>query len=142
MRGKPAIEAADTSVTTTVGRQPGPGRGIRRMSRVPVWCSTMPATRNSAALNRACASTSSQASTTVAAVPSPNMTTMNPSWLTVPKARISLRSCWRSARSPPATIVTRPTVTTRGRQIHTSVNAGPNRPTRYTPAFTIVAECR
>ena len=44
----------------------------------------MPTTMNSAALNRAWASTSSLASTTVAVVPSPNITTMNPSWLTVP----------------------------------------------------------
>ncbi len=84
MRGNPAIEAAETSVTTTVGRQPGPGRGMRRMSRVPAWWSTMPTTMNSAALNRAWANTSSQASTTVSAVPNPNITTMKPSWLIVP----------------------------------------------------------
>jgi hypothetical protein len=35
-------------------------------------------------LEQAWASTSSEASTTVSAVPSPNITTMNPSWLTVP----------------------------------------------------------
>ena len=62
----------------------GPGRGRRRMSRVPVWWSMMPTTMNSAALNRAWASTSSHASTTVSAVPRPNITTMNPSWLMVP----------------------------------------------------------
>ena len=48
------------------------------------------------------------------AVPAPKSTNMKPSWLTVPKASRSLRSCWRSARSPPASIVTRPTVNDRG----------------------------
>ena len=33
-------------------------------------------------------------------------------------------------------------VTTAGRQKPTPTNAGVNRATRYTPAFTIVAECR
>ncbi len=82
--GKPAIDAADTTVTTMTGRHPGPGRRSSRMSRVPAWWSTMPTTMNRAALNSACASTSSHASTTVSAVPRPNITTMNPSWLTVP----------------------------------------------------------
>ena len=31
-------------------------------------------------------------------LPVPSSTTRNPSWLTVPKARSSLRSCWRRAR--------------------------------------------
>ncbi len=38
--------------------------------------------------------------------------------------------------------MTTPTVTTTGRQKSTSSNAGASRATRYTPALTIVAECR
>ena len=61
------------------------------------------------------------------AVPAPMTRNMKPSWLTVPKASRSLRSCWRSARSPPASIVTRPTVKTVGRQSSSEANAGERR---------------
>ena len=62
--------------------------------------------------------------------PAPNSTIRKPSWLTVPYARISLRSCWRSARHPPSSIVARPTLTTSGVHGAASAKAGDNRATR------------
>jgi hypothetical protein len=67
---------------------------------------------------------------------------MKPSWLTVPNARMRLRSYWRSARHPPTSMVMRPTVSTSGRQVGARANAGASRAMRYTPAFTMVAEWR
>ena len=113
------------------------------MSRVPVSWSMMPTTMNNAALKTAWANSSKLTATAASAVPAPATTNMKPSWLTVPKASSSLRSCWRSARKPPAIIVTRPTVNTVGRQkASDDAKAGDKRATRYTPAVTIVAECR
>ena len=82
---------------------------------MPVWWSTMPTTMNAIALNRAWAISRTMPACVAAGVPAPNRTTRKPSWLTVPWASSSLRSCWRRARSPPAIIVTRPTVSTSGR---------------------------
>ena len=119
-------------------------RGIRRRSRVPNWWSRMPTTMNVGGLEaRRGRAAAPHRPPSPPAVPMPNTATMKPSWLTVPKASSSLRSYWRRARSPPATIVTRPTPITTGRHQSTSTaNAGDRRATRYTPAFTIVAEWR
>lgn len=55
---------------------------------------------------------------------------MKPSWLTVPNAKMRLRSNWRSARQPPEIIVTRPIDSTIGRHRPCSANAGEKRATR------------
>ena len=102
----------------------------------------MPATMKAAALKAPWASSMTQPAVSAAGVPQPNTAIISPSWLIVPKARSSLRSCWRIARRPPPIIVTTPTVTTTGRHRSRSTNAGARRATRYTPALTIVAECR
>ena len=49
---------------------------------------------------------------------------MRPSWLTVPYASSSLRSCWRNARHPPYNIVSEPTTTTIVRQPPVVANIG------------------
>ena len=97
---------------------------------MPVWWSITPTTMNNAALNRAWAMITVIAAWVAAGVPAPNSTTRKPSWLTVPKARSSLRSYWRRARSPPAIIVTMPTVRTRGRHGAVRANTGAKRPSR------------
>ena len=94
------------------------------------------------ALNTAWAISRVTPANTVSGVPTPKSTIIRPSWLTVPCARTSLMSCWRSARYPPISIDAMPAVTTIGRHGGYAANAGENRATRYTPAFTIVAECR
>ena len=77
------------------------------------------------------------------AVPQPNTAIMNPSWLTVPCASSSLRSCWRSARSPPSTIVAMPDGhDERPPQVEDRRTPAPAGRSRYTPALTIVAEWR
>ena len=95
-----------------------------------------------AALNAPWARSSTLPATIASAEPQPNTTIMNPSWLTVPSASSNLRSVWRSARRPASSIVATPTVATRGLHMATVANAGANLATRYTPALTIVAECR
>ena len=82
--GTPAIEAAAMVVTTSTPRQPGPGRGSQRTSRVPRWWSTMPTTMNEAALNAPWASSMMQPATSAVGVPHPNTAIMKPSWLIVP----------------------------------------------------------
>ncbi len=101
-----------------------------------------PTTMNSGALNSAWAMMSTTPARVASGRPAPKSTIRNPSWLTVPKANRRLRSvCW-SALAPPVIMVIRAMVSTVGRQNPTSANGGANRATRYTPAFTIVAECR
>jgi hypothetical protein len=56
--------------------------------------------------------------------PEPTITVMRPSWLTVPNARISLRSYSRSARQPASSMVSRPSVITVGRHTGASANPG------------------
>ena len=55
----------------------------RRMSRVPVSWSTMPACMNSAALNAAWFMMWKIAAATAAPVPKPSSITMSPNWLIV-----------------------------------------------------------
>ena len=105
-------------------------RGRWRMSLVPSWWSITPTDMNSVALNTAWARTSTQPAVADSAVPMPNSTNMKPSWLIVPKASSSLRSCWRRARNPPNSIDTAPIVTTAGRQNPTPTKAGAKRATR------------
>src|SRR4051794_33908907 len=66
----------------------------------------------------------------------------SPSWLTVPNARSSLRSCWGWARGPPKRKVQLPAINTIGRHTVIAAKAGDSTATRNIPAFTIVAECR
>ena len=138
----PAIDAAEATVTTTNGRHAAVSGGISRRSRVPRFRSMVPTDMNRAALNTAWASSITHPAAVAAGVPMPNSTIRKPSWLTVPWASSSLRSCWRIDRRPPNTIVTAPTVSTSGRQTPVVAYTGANRATRYTPAFTIVAEWR
>lgn len=112
------------------------------MSREWAWWSITPTTMNSGALNRAWAMINTTPASVASGRPAPNITIKKPSWLTVPNASSRLRSVWRSARAPPVIIVISATVNTTGRQNPTSAKGGANRATRYTPAFTIVAECR
>src|SRR2546423_1718445 len=102
----------------------------------------MPTTMNNVALNAACATRSTHAAKVVAGVQAPNRTMSRPSWLTVPNAGRSFKSCWRSARRPPSRNVQHPTVNTTGRHTPNAAKDGARRPTRNTPAVTIVAECR
>ena len=90
----------------------------------------MPTTMNAAALKAPWASSITLPATSAVGVPQPKTAIINPSWLTVPSARSSLRSVRRIARSPPPIIVTTPTVTTVGRQNVTSSKAGASRATR------------
>ena len=68
----------------------------------------MPTTMKSAALNIACATTIVMPARAASRVPMPTRTIMKPSWLTVPKARTSLRSYARMARQPARIIDSRP----------------------------------
>ena len=69
-----------------------------RTSRVPDWWSMIPTTRNRVALNSPWASSIARPARAASGVPRPTTMVRKPSWLTVPYARMSLMSVWRSAR--------------------------------------------
>ena len=140
--GTPAIEAAASvaTVASTGAARPTPDRS--RRSRVPASWSRMPTTRNSAALNSACATSIATPASAAFAVPAPNSTASRPSWLTVPYASSSFRSVCRSAAQPPSSSVTSPATTVTGRHGPAAASAGPSSPMRKMPAFTIAAACR
>ena len=112
------------------------------MSRVPLVWSMMPTTMNRAALNIACAHSMVSPASIRSPPPAPTIRVIRPSWLTVPNARMSLRSYSRTARQPASSMVARPRTTIIGRQGAASANPGVIRATRYTPALTIAAACR
>ena len=93
VRGIPAIDAA-LMITThdRTGHEPK-SFGRCNRSRVPSWWSITPTDMNSVALNTAWASTSTQPAVTDSGVPMPKSTNMKPSWLIVPNASSSFRSC-------------------------------------------------
>ena len=128
--GTAAMLAAASTAMTNSGRHSWPSHASRRMSRVPVAWSMMPTTMNSAALNNACAHSSARPASIKSLPPAPTSSVMNPSWLTVPNARISFRSYSRTARQPASSRVTRPRITTVGRQGGASANPGVSRATR------------
>ena len=107
-----------------------PSQASLRMSRVPVEWSITPTTMNSVALNRACAHSMASPASIRSRPPPPTITVMKPSWLTVPKARMSLRSYSRTARHPASSMVTKPRVMTVGRQPGESAKPGASRAMR------------
>ena len=141
--GRPAIDAVAMTATTATGRRLAWSPESCRRSRVWAAWSTIPTVMNSVALNSPWASSSAAAAKVASSQPAPKSATRNPSWLTVPWASSSLTSCCRSAASPPASMVRTPTPITTGRhQTTMGASTGANLATRYTPALTIVAECR
>ena len=82
--GRPAIEAAATIAIVAITGIRRPSPESLRQSRVPAAWSTMPTTRKSAALNRACASSRVTPASAASRVPYPVTSTRKPSWLTVP----------------------------------------------------------
>ena len=102
----------------------------------------IPTTMNNAALNIAWAHSMVSPANMRSPPPAPTSSVIRPSWLTVPKARISLRSYSRTARQPASSMVASPSVTMTGRHTGASANPGVSRATRYTPALTIAAACR
>ncbi len=135
------LAAAATAITSRLLLR-CPSHASLRMSRVPVVWSMTPTTMNSAALNIACAQSIASPASIRSLPPAPTIRVINPSWLTVPNARISLRSCSRTARQPASSIVSRPSVITVGRHGGASAKPGVIRAMRYTPALTIAAACR
>ncbi len=135
------LAVAPAAITNSPGSR-CPSQASRRMSRVPVAWSTMPTTMNRAALNIACAHSMVSPASIRSPPPEPTSTVMRPSWLTVPNARMSLRSYSRTARQPASSMVSRPSPTMIGRQGGASAKPGVSRATRYTPALTIAAACR
>ena len=89
-----------------------------------------PTTMNSAALNMACAHSMASPASIMSGPPAPTMTVIRPSWLTVPKARISFKSYSRTARQPAISMVSRPSPITIGRHSGLSAKPGVNRATR------------
>lgn len=85
---------------------------------------------------------SARAASIVARVPIDATVMMNPNWLTVPYAMISLRSFWRRAIQPPIIMVKRPSGMMIGCHALVALKVGASRATRNTPALTIAAECR
>ncbi len=124
--GSAAMLAVAPTAMISSGLLRSPSHASLRMSRVPVAWSMIPTTMNSAALNIACAHSMASPASIISLPPDPTMTVISPSWLTVPNARISLRSYSRTARHPASTIVSRPSVTTVGRHSGESANPGVN----------------
>ena len=140
--GIPAIDAAEIDMKTRTGRHRPSSTGSSARSRVFAWWSMIPTPMNKAALNNPWLSNMSEPANIASSVPTPKITNRNPSWLIVPFANSALRSVGRSALNPPRIIVISPTAMTVGRNHPTASTAGESRATRYTPAFTMVAECR
>lgn len=140
--GRAAMLAVAPIAMINSGRARLPSQASLRMSRVPVAWSMMPTTMNSAALNMACAISIASPASIMSLPPVPTITVISPNWLTVPNARISLRSYSRTARQPANSMVSRPSDTTTGRHGATSANPGVIRAMRYTPALTMAAACR
>ena len=138
----PAIDsAASVAIAKVIGinlRKPP----RRRMSRVCVSWSMMPADMNSAALKVAWFRMWNIAAIAPKAVPVPSSMVMRPRWLTVEKARRAFKSCLNSAITAPKTMVIRPAVVTITNHSGVPDNTGHIRAMRKMPAFTIVAECR
>ncbi|SHV08205.1 Uncharacterised protein [Mycobacteroides abscessus subsp. abscessus] len=128
--GTPAMLAAAIPAITSSGGCRLPSQASLRISRVPTVWSMIPTTMNSAALNKACAHSMTSPASRISGSPVPVSTTRNPSWLTVPKARISLRSYSRSARQPARIIVAIPKTRTTGRHGAASANPGDIRANR------------
>ena len=84
----------------------------------------MPTTRKSADLNSAWPEAARARRARHRAVPRPSTTVRRPSWLTVPNARMRLRSVWRSAWKPPSSIVKAPRLSTIGRQVGATAKTG------------------
>ena len=126
----PAIEAiAMIEKVARVGAcRPTPESSA--MSRVLSWRSMTPTTRNSADLKRACPTSSARPASALLRSPYPRTTVSMPSWLTVPKARMRLRSDSRSAWKPPSSIVKTPSPMTMGRHGSVSAKAGAKRAMR------------
>ncbi len=80
----PAIEAPARAAAAASTGADRPTPDSLRRSRVPVCLSTMPTTRNKAALKRACATSIATPASAAARVPTPTTTSRKPSWLTVP----------------------------------------------------------
>ena len=114
------------------------------MSRVPVWWSTMPTTMNSAALNDARGRAGGRTPAAVAAgVPDAEQHHQEAELAdrAVGEQQLEVVLAQR-AQAAGHHRDERPTVRTSGRQTPRRRTPGANRATRYTPAFTIVAECR
>ncbi len=123
------LAAAPTAMISS-GRCARPRPDSLRMSRVPVAWSMTPTTMNSAALNIAWAHSIASPASIMSGPPVPTMMVIRPSWLTVPKARINLRSYSRTARQPAISMVSRPSPTTIGRQNAVSAKPGVSRAIR------------
>ena len=128
--GTAAIDAAATAAAPATSGSRFATPDSLRMSRVPVERSTMPTTRNRAALNSAWEMIMATPAIIAERVPSPHMAIRKPSWLTVPYASSSLMSYCRRARQAPMIIVIAPRVSTTGRQPGRSAKTGASRATR------------
>ena len=106
--GSAAMLAVAPTAMISRGLLRAPSQASLRMSRVPVAWSMTPTTMNSAALNIACAHSIASPASIMSPPPAPTITVISPSWLTVPNARISLRSYSRTARQPASSIVSTP----------------------------------
>ena len=128
--GSAAILAVAATAMTSRLLLRAPSHASLRMSRVPVAWSMTPTTMKSDALNMACAHSMASPASIMSLPPPPTITVMSPSWLTVPNARINLRSYSRTARHPASSIVSTPSVMTVGRHGGESANPGVIRATR------------
>ena len=93
--GTAAIDAAPMTIDPKVHGMRRTSGPRRRMSRVPVWWSMVPASMNSEHLNSACAMVCTTAATMAKCVPTPMVATIQPSCETVEYATRRFRSvCW------------------------------------------------
>jgi hypothetical protein len=140
--GTPAIAALATSASVTVIGIAWTRPLRRRMSRVPVSWSMMPAAMNSDALNVAWLMMWNTAATAASGLLRPSSSVMRPRWLIVEYASRRFRSFWNIARYAPSTSVVAPAPVTIQNHASLPASAGHSRASRNTPAFTIVAECK
>ena len=112
---------------------------MRRISvSSPSPCITLPAPKNSSALDTPCAT---RCSIAAASPPAPSASIISPKWLTVEYASARFMSVITSASAPAYKNVISPTTDTAVIAPGAISNSGSIRATRYTPAATIVAAC-
>ncbi len=111
--GTPAIAEDATMASTAVCGRYFHMPLMRRMSRLPVSWSMMPAAMNSEALKVAWLMMWNTAATLDSGVFSPSSSTIRPRWLMVENASRPLRSCWNNAMPAPTSRVVRPVRLTR-----------------------------
>ena len=132
---------ATRNVTGSARRSPPRARNCG-ISRVPVSWSTMPTTKNSAALNAAWLSRCAVPAKRPSSDARPYRLISRPSCDTVEYASRALRSVWRRASHDPQNSVARPSGTSSPDHRALLPKISPNLATSTTPALTMVAECR